>query len=426
MSAFAVRVENLGKQYRIGARRERYRTFREALTNGVLSTFRLAWRSSKVPEAELFWALRDINFEIEKGDVVGIIGRNGAGKSTLLKILSNITDPTEGEARIYGSIGSLLEVGTGFHPELTGRENIFLNGAILGASRRDIRRKLDEIVEFAEVGRFLDTPAKDYSSGMYMRLAFSVAAHMDPEILVIDEVLAVGDADFQKKCLGKMEEVGREGRTVLFVSHSMPTVLRLCKRAMLLEAGRYVRAGTPSEVVSAYLQAGTGALGERIWADPTRAPGDSVAKLHAVRVKDRDGKVVDTIEIRQPVSIEMEWWNHTLDVRVAANLHFYNDQGTCLFVTAEFTNKEWKSRQRGVGLVRSVCKIPGNFLSEGRVIVRFAAVSSYNPTVVHALERDAVSFQVVDKSEGDGVRGPYANDWPGVIRPMLEWEIADD
>jgi lipopolysaccharide transport system ATP-binding protein len=416
MNARAISVEGLGKRYRLGTR-ARYRTLRDS----VVDVFR-----RKRDSAETFWALKDVSFEISQGNVVGIIGRNGAGKSTLLKILSNITDPTEGEVRIWGRLGSLLEVGTGFHPELTGRENIYLNGAILGMPKVYIERRFDEIVAFAEVEKFLDTPAKHYSSGMYMRLAFSVAAHLEPDILVVDEVLAVGDANFQKKCLGKMEAVGREGRTVLFVSHSMPTVLRLCRKAMLLEHGKQVCAGTPHEVVSAYLMAGTGVTGERSWDDSKRGPGDEVARLQAVRVRDAEGRVVDSIDIRQPVTIEVDFWNHADNVKPSVNLHFYNDDGVCLFVTNDFNGVAWKEQQRKRGLVRSICRIPGNFLAEGRVIVRYVAVSSYNPTVIHAMDRDAVSFQVVDHSEGDGVRGEYSNEWPGVVRPMLEWTLDDD
>jgi lipopolysaccharide transport system ATP-binding protein len=416
----ALQVDGLGKRYRIGAQRERYKTFRDAITRLVKNPFRTRQAST-----ELFWALKDVSFEITQGEVVGIIGRNGAGKSTLLKILSNITDPTEGVAKIYGTLGALLEVGTGFHPELTGRENIFLNGAILGMPRSEIARRFDEIVAFAEIERFLDTPSKHYSSGMYMRLAFSVAAHMDPEILLVDEVLAVGDANCQKKCLGKMEQVGKEGRTVLFVSHSMPTVLRLCRRAILLENGRYSKTGTPQEVVSAYLAAGTGASGHRVWHDQKTAPGDHVAKLHAVRVRDESGEVVDSIDIRRRVCIEVDYWILDDSIATSANLHFYNDEGTCLFVSADFNAPTRNTLKRRRGLVRSRCWVPGNFFAEGRVIVRYAAVSSYNPTLVHALERDAVSFQIVDKSEGDGVRGPYANEWPGVLRPMLDWQLED-
>jgi lipopolysaccharide transport system ATP-binding protein len=416
MSNLAIRVDGLGKQYQLGTARPRYETLRDAVSN----LFR-----RRRPADSLFWALREISFEVQKGDVVGIIGRNGAGKSTLLKILSNITDPTEGKARIFGRLGALLEVGTGFHPELTGRENIYLNGAILGMPKSDIERRFDEIVAFAEIERFLDTPAKHYSSGMYMRLAFSVAAHLEPDILVVDEVLAVGDANFQKKCLGKMEEVGRQGRTVLFVSHSMPTVLRLCRRAMLLESGRYAQAGSPHEVVAAYLKSGTGSTGERTWPDRKSAPGDDLVRLHAVRVRDDKGGIADTVDIRAPLSIEIDYWFSGGEARPSANVHLYNDEGVCLFVSSDFVSERWKRGPRPAGLLRSRMQVPGNFFAEGRIIVRFAAVSTFNPTAVHAIEQDAISFQVVDRSEGDGARGPYANEWPGVVRPMLPWTLED-
>jgi lipopolysaccharide transport system ATP-binding protein len=263
MSDIAIRVDGLSKQYRIGGPqgRFRYKTIRESLVDGVQAPFRKAARLMR-GEAygaagldETIWALKDVSFEVKEGEVVGIIGRNGAGKTTLLKILSRITEPTEGQVDLYGRVGSLLEVGTGFHPELTGRENIYLNGAILGMRRHEIEHKFDEIVAFSEIEKFLDTPVKHYSSGMYVRLAFSVAAHLEPEILLVDEVLAVGDAAFQKKCLGKMGEVAEGGRTVLFVSHNMAAVQRLCIDSIWVEQGRIWRSGPTSEVVASYLRA---------------------------------------------------------------------------------------------------------------------------------------------------------------------------
>ncbi len=255
MSETAIRVENIGKLYRLGAS-EQHSTLRDSIVH-TLNAPRRVWKrlsgtTTPNPE-EWLWALRNIDFEIERGELVGVIGRNGAGKSTLLKVLSRITAPTEGYADITGRVGSLLEVGTGFHPELSGRENIFLNGAILGMRKAEIARKFDEIVAFSEIEQFLDTPIKHYSSGMYMRLAFAVAAHLETEILIVDEVLAVGDAEFQKKCLGKMEDVSRGGRTVLFVSHSMPAIQRLCKRGILLSKGRVEFDGPVNEVVERYL-----------------------------------------------------------------------------------------------------------------------------------------------------------------------------
>ena len=254
MSELAIRVENLGKRYRIGERREKYGTLKDALTHALGAPLR-AWRdgASRKSKTEI-WALQDVSFDVRRGDVLAVIGRNGAGKSTLLKLLSRVVRPTAGRAVIHGRVGSLLEVGTGFHPELTGRENIYLNGAILGMTRTEIERRFDEIVAFAEMERFLDTPVKRYSSGMYMRLAFAVAAHLEPEILLIDEVLAVGDAGFQKKCLGKMDEVAKQGRTVLFVSHNMASIQRLCHSALLLDTGRMAACGTVSDVIQRYLK----------------------------------------------------------------------------------------------------------------------------------------------------------------------------
>jgi lipopolysaccharide transport system ATP-binding protein len=264
MNDIAIKAEGLGKQYRIGGRRAEYQTLRDTLTDMFVAPFRRAGkliRGQATGAAELdetIWALKDVSFEIKQGDVVGIIGRNGTGKSTLLKILSRITEPTEGFADIYGRVGSLLEVGTGFHQELTGRENIYLNGAILGMKREEIIRKLDDIVGFAEVDKFIDTPVKHYSSGMHLRLAFAVAAHLEPEILLVDEVLAVGDAEFQKKCLGKMGDVAQEGRTVLFVSHNMDAVLNLCQRSLVLSNGRVTFQGNSEEAVKFYFESFSG------------------------------------------------------------------------------------------------------------------------------------------------------------------------
>ncbi len=416
----AIVAEGLGKRYRLGeAASFRYRTLREELAN----SFRR--RRGLAEEGEEFWALRDISFEVAEGETVGIIGRNGAGKTTLLKILARITPPTAGRAVTRGRVGSLLEVGTGFHLELTGRENIMLSGAIMGMRRAEVLQRFDEIVEFSGLEQFLDTPVKRYSSGMYMRLAFSVAAHLDPDILLVDEVLAVGDADFQKRCLERMSDLSNVGRTVLFVSHSMPTVVRFCPRVVLLDRGGVVADGPSAGVVGTYLSSGLGTTAERTWSTPAGAPGDDVVRLRAVRVLDGDGEAVQEVDVRRRVGVEIEYelLQARPNLRPFANLHFFNDQGTCLFVSADHVNREWWESPRQEGVVRATCWLPPNLLAEGRVTVT-AAVSSYNPTVVHAREDDAVAFMAVDRSDGDGARGAHSHDLPGVVRPLLEWSVA--
>ena len=315
MSDTVIKVENLGKKYIIGhQKQENYTALRDVIANGVKGLGRKLiepW-DQKITEQnhEEFWALKDVSFEIKQGDRVGIIGRNGAGKSTLLKILSRITEPTTGSIRIKGRVASLLEVGTGFHPELTGRENIFLNGAILGMSRTEIQRKFDEIVAFAEVEKFLDTPVKRYSSGMYVRLAFAVAAHLEPEILVVDEVLAVGDAQFQKKCLGKMEDVGKEGRTVLFVSHNIGMIRSLCQRCILLSGGTVIQDEVTESVLATYLSIiglDEATNGEIYWPLNSDAPGGSEMKLRSIRLLGTTGEPQSTFDVEKPITVEISY-----------------------------------------------------------------------------------------------------------------------
>jgi lipopolysaccharide transport system ATP-binding protein len=417
-----ITVEALSKKYEIGAAQEHYRTLGSALSSAARQAAGLL-RGERPKTTETFWALKDLNFEVMPGDVVGVIGRNGAGKSTLLKVLSRITTPTEGKIRLRGRIASLLEVGTGFHGELTGRENVFLNGSILGMSRREIERKFDEIVAFAEMDRFIDTPVKRYSSGMYVRLAFAVAAHLEPEILVVDEVLAVGDADFQAKCLGKLEQVGAEGRTVLFVSHNLPMILRLCNRALLLAQGTLVADGPSHEVGARYLYTDSGSPAERHWNAEQGGIGDGVARLRSVRVLDSDNQVTDLLDIRRPVTVEVAYEVKQPRPRVAVTLQCFNDEGTMLFQTSEFNSPDWATKSTEPGGVLARCQIPGNFLAEGRVYVTVALVS-YNPDRLHGSDSDCVSFQVVDASDGDAVRGICGRKWPGLVRPMLDWQIG--
>ena len=279
------------------------------------------------------------------------------------------------------------------------------------------------MVAFAEVEKFIDTPVKHYSSGMYVRLAFAVAAHLDPEILIVDEVLSVGDAAFQKKCLGKMEEVGAQARTVLFVSHNVQVVTRLCPRAILLDAGRVASDGESHRVTSYYVRSGVMSPAERNW-EPKTAPGDSVARLHAVRVLNKQRVRSEVVDIRDPVHIEVEYWNLQSRLKPTVIVQILNEDGICLFASNDWNNKQWWNTPRSTGKVRATCTIPGNILAEGQFFV-LVAVGSYNPNTIHALEQDAVSFQVIDKSDGDGARGEHAGGvWPGVMRPLLEWEVT--
>jgi lipopolysaccharide transport system ATP-binding protein len=367
----------------------------------------------------VIWALDSVNFEVQQGEVVGIIGRNGAGKSTLLKILSRITMPTQGQATIEGRVGSLLEVGTGFHPELTGRENVYLNGAILGMKKLEIKNKFDEIVDFSGVDKFIDTPIKRYSSGMYLRLAFAVAAHLEPEILLVDEVLAVGDIDFQRKCLNKMKVIGQGGRTVLFVSHNMPAVTRLCSRVILFDKGRKAEDGSPHAVVGAYLKSDIGTSAQREWKMPAKAPGNEVVRLNAVRVCTEDGRTTESIDIRKPVCIEMEYDVLESNQVLVPNYHIFNDEGICVFITTDCSN-DWSRKPRPKGHYLSRVRIPGNFLSEGCLIVN-VAICTMIPVRIHFHEADAVAFHVVDSLDGNSARGDYGGDYPGVVRPLLEW-----
>src|SRR5262249_14885020 len=352
------------------------------------------------------------------------IGRNGAGKSTLLKILSRITEPTEGYADINGRVGSLLEVGTGFQPELTGRENIFLNGSILGMRRAEIKSKFDEMVAFAEVEKFIDTPVKHYSSGMYVRLAFAVAAHLDPEILLVDEVLAVGDVSFQKKCLGKMQDIGQQGRTILFVSHSMQSISRLCSRTILLGNGKIIHDGHTHEVLSSYLGTGLGNAAVCEWPDAIEAPGNDTVRLRSVRVRNSSQEITAALDIREDIYLEMEYEVLKSNQVLLPNFHVYNDEGTCVFVLADF-HTDWRRKPRPVGRYRSVARIPGNFLAEGTLVVG-AAIATYVPFNVHLHEPDLIAFQVVDTLEGNSARGDYAGHYPGVVRPIVEWTTEFD
>ncbi|RJP78005.1 MAG: ABC transporter ATP-binding protein [Desulfobacteraceae bacterium] len=369
--------------------------------------------------SSIIWPLKGVTFQVRRGEVIGIIGRNGAGKSTLLKILSRVTDPTGGRAEIHGRVSSLLEVGTGFHPELTGRENVYLNGTILGMRKVEIDRKFDEIVDFSEIEKFIDTPVKRYSSGMKVRLAFSVAAHLEPEILLIDEVLAVGDARFQQKCLNKMEDVGHEGRTVFFVSHNMLAVSRLCERVILIEDGRVQVDDAAHKVISYYLCPEGGSSAEKTWSDPAKAPGNTIARLHAVRVKTADGIIKTDMDIRKDILVEQEFEVLESGHILLPSFQFFNDNGLELFATDDL-DPAWRRKPRPAGRYVSTAVIPGNYLAEGTHFV-FASLTTVDPYVKQFFQPNVVSFKVVDSFEGDAARGDWPFKFGGVVRPYLKW-----
>ena len=416
MSELAISVEKLSKSYRISHKRNgaSYQTLREE----IIGLPKQLWSRVRASDKEeTFWALRDVSFNVMEGEVVGIIGRNGAGKSTLLKILSRITEPTSGEARVYGRVGSLLEVGTGFHQELTGRENIFLNGAILGMSRAEIRRHFDDIVAFAEVEKFLDTPVKRYSSGMYVRLAFAVAAHLDPEILLIDEVLAVGDAEFQKKCLGKMQDVSRRGRTVFFVSHNMGAVANLCSRCFWLDRGQLVLQGSPQTTINAYLKEGAGNVAERRWSDE-EAPGDHTFRLRRVRIC-QNGAATASVDITRPFQVELESKIYPGGEDVALGLQVLNSAGEIVLHTSDVLAGVQQLKTAGSHI--HTCKLPPYLLNSGQYFLSLTA-DEPNIRIVFVLD-GVLSWTVEPTSERMGKYTPDA--WKGMLGPGLaHWTVS--
>lgn len=400
---------------------------REVLTASLYAPFRGLRRGKHAPadasaSGTIFWALKGVSFEVPRGEILGIIGANGAGKSTLLKILSRITEPTEGRAEIRGRVGSLLEVGTGFHPELTGRENVYLNGTLLGMRKGEIDRKFDEIVAFAEIEQFLDTPVKRYSSGMYVRLAFAVAAHFEPEILILDEVLAVGDVAFQRKCLSKMEDVSKHGRTILFVSHSMHAVARLCQRVILISHGTIQKEGSVADVVGDYLLSSLRLDAERVWSDIATAPGDDVARLRRVRVLAPDGVTAAAVDISQPIGVEM-----VVDVlqpgRVMFSSFRFSTQDGLLAFDGHDLDPEWRGRPRPVGRFTSIAWLPRHLLAEGTYLIG-AGLSTRNPYAVHFFEPDTVVCRTLEAADGSGARGDWDGHFPGVVRPLLKWSTT--
>jgi lipopolysaccharide transport system ATP-binding protein len=418
--AAAVTVEGISKRYRIGQFQPAYGTLRDSLAQGVK---RARVGRSHQPD-ETIWALRDVSFEAQQGEVIGIIGPNGAGKSTLLKILTRITTPTEGRAEIRGRVGSLLEVGTGFHPELTGRENIFLNGSILGMTRAEIARNFDAIVEFSGVEKFIDTPVKRYSSGMFVRLAFSVAAHFEPEVMIVDEVLAVGDADFQRRSLGRMEDIGDSGRTVLFVSHNLQGVMQLCDRTILLGDGKVVKAGPTSEVVSYYEEQAMGTTAQAVWDVADEAPGDELVRLRSVRVVDEEGELVTTADVRNPVGIQIAFDVLGYGQPILPKIKLVDQHGAICF-NAMDVDPRWHE-PTAPGEYTATAWIPANLLNEGRHAAGVEIVTIASPKLVpHAARHDVVAFHVYDPANGDSARGRFHGQWRGVVRPLLDWTCEE-
>ncbi|MDY6838315.1 MAG: ABC transporter ATP-binding protein [Thermodesulfobacteriota bacterium] len=441
-----ISVQNLSKRYRIGAREKASNNFREALVDGFKAPIRNFSRLRKLTKFEdnmstesplphprstgaprsmpsskrddIIWALRDISFEVKEGEILGIIGRNGAGKSTLLKILSRITEPTSGDVRLFGRVATLLEVGTGFHPELTGRENIYLNGAILGMRKGEMDRKFDEIVDFAEIDKFLDTPVKRYSSGMYVRLAFAVAAHLDPEILLIDEVLAVGDSAFQRKCLGKMDGVAKEGRTVIFVSHNMGTIRSLCARSILLVDGTVAADSASHHVVDMYLSsfnAQNAPQGEVRWTEAEQAPGCDELRLRSIRLLTTTGEVKNTFDVEKPILIEITYQTYRPLYGMRIVIQLRTQEGEIAFASTDQCQRPDKSER---GQYRSTVAIPGGLLNH----IRYFLLVQIGIPGVRVLVRgqEYLVFTCVRQNS----KSSYVSmTWPGVLAPDLDWSI---
>jgi lipopolysaccharide transport system ATP-binding protein len=406
MAPLAIQSVGLGKRYSVGEVESAFRRMRRAV--------------ARAPGRTSIWALRDASFDVAEGERVAIIGRNGAGKSTLLKLLARVTEPTAGYADVRGRVGALLEVGTGFHPELTGRENVYLNGAILGMRKEEVARKLDAIVEFSGVGPYLDTPVKWYSSGMYVRLAFSVAAHLEPEILVVDEVLAVGDAEFQKRCLARMSEVAQDGRTVLFVSHNMQAARRLCDRAILLEKGRLVADGDVETIARDYLAAvASSGSGRRRWDDPEERPGDEACRLVEVAVADEQGDAAGAFFSSRPICLNLELELESVHPALNINFDLLTPDGVLVFHSSFRDGDRPPELAPGRNLLR--CRIPPGLLNSGRYVVTLRISLHHVRWIVH--EEGIVDFDVL--ADHGSSLFLSASTRPGVIAPVLEWDVVD-
>jgi lipopolysaccharide transport system ATP-binding protein len=415
MKDTVIKVEGLGKRYRIVALQKDNR--KRSLSGRLFSTFDYLSRMLREPtEEETLWAVRDISFEVKQGEVLGIIGQNGAGKSTLLKLASRITQPSTGRIELHGRVGSMLEVGTGFHPDLTGRENIYVNGALMGMTPVEINRKFDAIVEFSGVGKFLDTMVKYYSSGMYVRLAFAVAAHLEPEILIIDEVLAVGDAEFQKKCLGKMDEITKGGRTILFVSHNMIAIRSLCPNTMLLKNGSVSLYGQTDDVVETYLKAEDLNVLEQAWDDPESAPGNELVRFHRIWIRNVTEGNGNRLTRSSRLQVGVEYWNLT-GAQIHITLHFLVDDNIIAFTSWSGETPDWQKYSKNQGLLQTTCYIPANFLNSGYYFINIRAVLNDNRVIYKF--KNALTFNVLDDESREG---GWLGKEPGVVTPTLDWE----
>ena len=429
-----LKAENISKQYRLGQ-----------VGTGTLSHDLNRWwhqirgkedpylkigdtndRSTK-GSSDYVWALQDINFEVKRGEVLGIIGKNGAGKSTLLKILSKVTAPTTGSIKSRGRIASLLEVGTGFNGEMTGRENIFLNGAILGMTKKEITSKLDEIIDFSGCERYIDTPVKRYSSGMTVRLAFAVAAFLEPEILVIDEVLAVGDAEFQKKAIGKMQDISKgQGRTVLFVSHDMNAIEKLTEKCIVLENGQILLHTTTQLAIQDYISKNVKVNSSNRWNSFIEAPGNEFARIKAVSITDLQDNLKYTFESSENIKINIEYYDFNMLYNNTAIIQIMNEKANLLFSSNEFNSSDWNLKKFRKKITITSCIIPADFLNEGKYSINIA-IGNYNPNIIHVKLDEVLTFRVIDNSSyKNGVKGCFVGYWPGLIRPKLEWATKFD
>lgn len=422
MSNLALRTEGLSKLYRVG---RAWNDSKPTLAGRALQAITAPVRNLRevrrltrvgYEDTDAHWALRDVSFEVKHGEVVGVIGRNGAGKSTLLKLLSRIMSPTEGRATIHGRVGSLLEVGTGFHPDLTGRENIFLNGAVLGMDRAYVTRRFDEIVEFSGVEKFIDTPVKKYSSGMYLRLAFAVAAYLDSEIMIVDEILAVGDAQFQKKCLSKMSSVGKEGRTVLFVSHNLTAVRTLCQRAILLRQGRLVGDMSAADAVEHYVSEIRDNVLTQEWPDPATAPQNTSVRLNAVRLCAPDGAPPAELTTSTPFRIDVDYETVYEGASSVVQVTLYDLENNVAFMSLSNREPRWFGRAMPQGRYRTTCHMPGNLLNAQGYTVE---VIIYGARYMDAVEvKEVLKFELTDSGE---LRQDFFREYVGAVRPELDW-----